>query len=277
MSPPRIEAHSVRRLVGSTLHNPSHTRGGARLFNQLLGALILANVVAVVIDTLPQLPLGLRTFLEAFEAISFAIFAIEYGARLWSCVEVVRFSDPVKGRLRYAVRLLPLVDLAVLLSYFAPFDLRFLRLIRIVRLLRVLHLQHYEQPLKAIGGALSARKPMLVVALVAMFMLMFFSAAGMYYIEHDTQPAVFSSIPAAMWWAVMTLTTVGYGDVIPLTPLGKVFAAIIATCGIAVFAMPMAIVTAAILDVRSGEAVDATAARPREDARSAPSSTAKDT
>ena len=152
--------------------------------------------------------------------------------------------------------MLALVDLAVLLSYFAPFDLRFLwlmRIVRLLRLLRVLHLQEYEKPVKAIGAAIAVRKQLLVIAVVAMLMLMFFAAAGMYYIERGVQPKAFSSIPAAMWWAVMTLTTVGYGDVISATPLGKFFAALIATGGIAVFAMPMAIITAAILEVDARE------------------------
>lgn len=239
----------LRHRCGVALHTPSQSHGWGRRFNLLLSLLIFANVVAVVVDTLPTLSAETRSWLDAFEKFSFSLFALEYVMRVWTSVEVARYAKPMFGKFRYVVSVLALVDLAVLLSYFAPFDLRFLRLLRIVRLLRVLHLQEYEKPVKAIGAAIVARKQLLVIAVVAMLMLMFFAAAGMYYIEHDAQPKVFSSIPAAMWWAVMTLTTVGYGDVIPATPLGKFFAAVIATCGIAVFAMPMAIVTAAILDV----------------------------
>ena len=240
---------SARSRWGAALHHPSQSHGWARRFNLMLSVLILANVVAVVIDTMPSLSVDATAALDWFEKFSFSLFAIEYLVRVWTCVELARFSPPVRGRLRYMVGILPLIDLAVLLSFFAPFDLRFLRLVRIVRLLRVLHLQQYEEPLQAIGAAIAARRQLLVIAVVAMMMLMFFAAAGMYFIEHDVQPTVFSSIPAAMWWAVMTLTTVGYGDVLPVTPLGKFFAAVIATGGIAVFAMPMAIVTAAILEV----------------------------
>ncbi|TAG49979.1 MAG: two pore domain potassium channel family protein [Betaproteobacteria bacterium] len=108
----------------------------------------------------------------------------------------------------------------------------------------------YDKPLRAIGRSIRARRKLLVIAFVAMLMMIFFAASGMYFIEREAQPKAFASIPDAMWWAVMTLTTVGYGDVYPITALGKFFAAIIATCGIAVFALPMAILTAAILDVK---------------------------
>lgn len=241
---------TIRRSWGLALHEPAQARGWAKRFNQLLMLFIMATVVALVVNTIPDLDPGLRDALTAFENVSFVLFAIEYVARVWTAVEIPRYASAMSGRFRYAMRFLPLIDLLVLLSYFAPFDLRFLRLLRIVRLLRVLHLAPYEAPLKAIGRGIAARKHLLVIAIVAMMTMMFFSAAGMYYIEGDAQPKQFSSIPATMWWAIMTLTTIGYGDVFPITPLGKFFAAVIATCGISVFAMPMAIITAAILDVK---------------------------
>jgi voltage-gated potassium channel len=252
----------VRRTWGLALHEPAHARGWARRFNQLLMLFIVATVLALVVNTIPDLDPALRDALSTFEDISFVVFAIEYAARIWTAVEIPRFAKPIAGRCRYVTRFLPLIDLLVLLSYFAPFDLRFLRLLRIVRLLRVLHLAPYEAPLAAIGRGIAARKHLLVIAIVAMMTTMFFSAAGMYYIEGDAQPKQFSSIPATMWWAIMTLTTIGYGDVYPITPLGKFFAAIIATCGISVFAMPMAIITAAILDVK----VDSPPQRKSDDA-----------
>lgn len=204
----------------------------------------------MVVDTVPELPPIWHAALGVFETASFAIFSLEYLARVWSIVEVPKFANPVTGRSRFALRFLPLIDLVALLSYFAPFDLRFLRLLRVVRLLRVLHLSEYDKPMRAIGRSIRARRKLLVIALVAMLIMIFFAASGMYFIEREAQPKAFASIPAAMWWAVMTLTTVGYGDVYPITPLGKFFAAIIATGGIAVFALPMAIITAAILDVK---------------------------
>lgn len=240
---------TLRHRIANVLHRPESPSALGRWVNRVLGTLIFLNVVAMVVDTVPSLPERWRDALALFETLSFVVFAIEYAARVWSAVEVEKFRKPVAGRMRYAARLLPLVDLVALLSYFAPFDLRFLRLLRVVRLLRVLHLSQYDAPMRAIGRSIRARKKLLVIAVVAMTIMIFFAASGMYFIEREAQPKAFASIPDAMWWAVMTLTTVGYGDIYPITPLGKFFAAIIATGGIAVFALPMAIITAAILDV----------------------------
>jgi voltage-gated potassium channel len=245
-----MNRNTLRHTWGLALHEPARARGWARRFNQLLMLVIAATVVAMTINTMPDLDPWVSDALTTVENVSFVVFAIEYAARLWTAVEIPRFARPIAGRFHYATRFLPFIDLLVLLSYFAPFDLRFLRVLRIVRLLRVLHLAAYEAPLKAMGRGIAARRHLLVIAIVAMMTMMFFAAAGMYYIENAAQPKQFSSIPATMWWAIMTLTTIGYGDVYPITPLGKFFAAVIATCGISVFAMPMAIITAAILDVK---------------------------
>jgi voltage-gated potassium channel len=241
---------TLRHRTANILHRPESPSALGRRVNLFLALLIFLNVVAMVVDTVPSLPRQWHDALAVFETVSFVVFAVEYVARIWSVVELEKFRKPVAGRMRFALRVLPLVDLLALLSYFAPFDLRFLRLLRVVRLLRVLHLTEYDKPMRAIGRSIRARKKLLVISFVSMLMMIFFAASGMYFIEREAQPKAFASIPDAMWWAVMTLTTVGYGDVYPITPLGKFFAAIIATCGIAVFALPMAILTAAILDVK---------------------------
>jgi voltage-gated potassium channel len=244
---------TLRHRTANVLHRPESPSTLGRRVNLLLALLIFLNVVAMVVDTVPTLPQTWHNALALFETVSFVVFAMEYVARVWSAVELEKFRAPTMGRLRFALRVLPLVDLLALLSYFAPFDLRFLRLLRVVRLLRVLHLTEYDKPMRAIGRSIRARKKLLVISFVSMVIMIFFAASGMYFIERDAQPKAFASIPDAMWWAVMTLTTVGYGDVYPVTPLGKFFAAIIATCGIAVFALPMAIITAAILEVNVDE------------------------
>jgi voltage-gated potassium channel len=244
---------TLRHHTANILHRPESPSVLGRRVNLLLAALIFLNVVAMVIDTVPSLPQQWHDAFAVFETVSFVVFAFEYVARIWSIVELEKFRKPVTGRLRFALRVLPLVDLLALLSYFAPFDLRFLRLLRVVRLLRVLHLTEYDKPMRAIGRSIRARKKLLVISFVSMMIMIFFAASAMYFIERHAQPKAFASIPDAMWWAVMTLTTVGYGDVYPITPLGKFFAAVIATCGIAVFALPMAIITAAILEVNVDE------------------------
>jgi voltage-gated potassium channel len=239
--------HKIRQIVFSVLHKPQPNNRWARWVNYFLGALIVLNCTAVALETVPDIYLGNELIFHWIETISTAIFMLEYGARIWTCVEQVRFSSPL-GRLHYAIKPLPLLDLAVIATYFAPVDLRFLRIFRLTRLLRVFGLTDYDQSLISVLHALSKRKHLLLVSVTMMLIAVYCTAATLYMVEHAAQPTKFSSIPETLWWAVVTLTTIGYGDVTPITPLGKLLAGASAIFGIGVFALPTAIMTAAILD-----------------------------
>ena len=133
-------------------------------------------------------------------------------------------------------------------TFWLPIDLRFLRVARIVRLLKVLKLEHFEDSLERISIGLRRRSALMIVAVAMMILCIYAAASLVYQLEHDAQPDVFTSIPATFWWAFETLTTIGYGDMVPQTTLGRLFAGMISIFGIGIFALPTAIVTAVIVE-----------------------------
>lgn len=241
-------ADKLRRRLFHILHNPSPSNPTARYVNYLLAALIVCNCSAVALGTIPELKQAYRREFFIFELVSTLIFSLEYALRVWVCVEQEKFSHSMRGRVRYMLTALPLLDLIVVLSFLLPVDLRFLRIFRISRLLRVLNLGNFDQSLQAVLHAIARRRTMLLVSIFMMLIAIYFAASALYIIEHAAQPDKFTSIPATLWWALITLTTIGYGDLYPITPLGKFIASIISIIGIGIFALPTAILTAAILD-----------------------------
>lgn len=245
----------IRRQLFHILHKPSPNNVWARYCNYVLALLIISNAAFVAVETVPSIGDTYRPYFFAFEVVSTGIFAVEYLLRLWVCVEQGRYSDPILGRLRYAKSPLPVLDLIVILTFFTSFDLRFLRIARIIRLLNVLNMQHFEHSIGRMGLSLRRRKELLIVAVSMMIICIYVSAACLYYLEHSSQPKVFSSIPATFWWAMATLTTIGYGDMVPITALGKLFAGLVSIFGIGVFALPTAIVTAAIVEAGASDKI----------------------
>jgi voltage-gated potassium channel len=237
-----------RKQLFHILHKPARQNPWARYVNYLLAALIVSNAALVAIETLPSIGAKFHSIFVMFEVASTSLFALEYLARIWVCVEQGRYAHPVFGRIRYALSPLPILDLIVILTFWSVVDLRFLRVARMVRLLKVLNLAHFEDSLQRVAAALSRRKELLIVAMALMVFCIYASAAILYQVEHNAQPNTFSSIPETLWWAMTTLTTIGYGDMVPITPFGKLCAGLISVFGIGVFALPTAIVTAAIVE-----------------------------
>lgn len=242
-----------REKLFNILHNPSAQNNLARYVSYVLVFLIVTNALCVALETVAWLWVAYKRLFIGFEVLSAAIFTVEYLARLWVCVEQPRFSDPVKGRLRYAFTPLPVLDLLVLCTFLTPFDLRFLRIARIFRLLKVLHMENFDASLRHIAIGLQKRKGLIIVSVTLMVICIYAASAVVYQLEHTVQPTVFTSIPATFWWGIETLTTIGYGDMIPKTPIGRLFSGFICIFGIGIFALPMAIVTAVIIEASAYE------------------------
>ncbi len=218
----------------------------------LLLLLIVSNVAALVIVTDDNIHSLSPGFFYYFELVSFSIFAIEYALRLWSCTENPQYAHPVTGRLRFAMQPLMIADAVAVISYFILFalptgmDLGALRALRLVS--RFARLGRYSPGLQALSAALSARRNELLGVVSVLAVLLVLASSLMYYIEQSAQPDKFSSIPATMWWSIITVTTVGYGDVAPVTPGGQLLAGIIALLGIGIFALPAGILGSGFME-----------------------------
>ena len=217
----------------------------------ILLVLILLNVIAVILETVKSLQLRFGTEFRVFEVISVGVFSVEYAARIWACTADPRYRQPIIGRLRYVSGFDGVVDLLAILPFYitlalpaAALDLRILRVLRLLRFARVLKLGRYSDSLGRMKRVIGARRGDLGVALAAVGVVLILASSAIYYVEVDTQPDVFTSIPAAMWWGISALTTVGYGDITPVTPLGKFLGGIIQLLGIAIFALPAGIIAA---------------------------------
>jgi voltage-gated potassium channel len=216
-----------------------------RVVAVFLMLLILINAVAVVLETVDDLNQRFGSIFYAIEIVSIAIFTAEYLLRLWAAPLDPRYAKPFWGRLRYAFTLMAMVDLLAILPAFLPLiftvDLRIIRFLRIFRLFRLFKMSRYVESLNSLDDVVRSKKEELVVTLVMITMLLLFSSSLMYVVETEAQPDKFPDIPSAMWWGIATLTTVGYGDVFPITPLGKLLGAFIALLGIGMFALPTGI------------------------------------
>lgn len=207
--------------------------------------LIVANVIAFVLETVDSLNQQYGAFFQTFELISLAIFSVEYLLRLWVAPLNPRYTGRFAGRIRYALTPMALIDLLAIAPAFLPLlfamDLRVVRILRIFRLFRLLKMGRYVESLNTMDDVIRSKKEELLVTTVMIATLLLFAGSLMYLVENDAQPDKFPDIPSALWWGIATLTTVGYGDVFPVTPLGRLLGGLIAFLGIGIFALPTGI------------------------------------
>ncbi len=223
----------------------------SRIESIFMFTLILLNATVVVLGTVKEIDQEYGAELHAFETFSVIIFTMEYVGRLWSCVVVEKYSHPMIGRLRFIVKPESLVDLLSVLPFYLSFltvDLRVLRLLRLIRIFRLLKLARYSTALVLLGEAFRSRRAELGVTLTLMLIVLIIAASLMYFFEHEAQPDKFTDIPTSMWWAVVTLTTIGYGDVFPVTPFGKMLGGVIAVMGVGFVALPTGIISVGFVE-----------------------------
>lgn len=230
---------------GHTEHFPS------RLFDYAMTVLILANLTCIALESVPSIAAAYGDYLVAFDMVSVAIFTTEYVLRLWVAMEhpLVRAQGPLLGRLRFAVTPMMLIDfIAIAPAYFAAafqVDTRALRLFRIARFLR---LARTSPALATLGLVIVNERRALAGTVLMILGLSFMSATAMHLAEGHVQPEKFGTIPDAMWWAITTLTTVGYGDAYPVTALGRMIGAATMVMGLGMFALPIGILSTGYLE-----------------------------
>ena len=234
----------LRKRIAELLEQDYHMDRASQTLNLLLILLITMNVVAIFLETVDPIHEQYQQAFWYFEVFSVVIFTIEYLARVWSSIDLVETHDasPVLGRIRYMLTPIALIDLIAILpfylSLYLTIDLRFLR---VLRLLRLFKLTRYSPALGALLDVVQKESEALLAAFVVLLTMLVISSGGIYLLENELQPETFGSMPHSMWWAIVTLTTVGYGDVVPLTTMGKMFAGFIGLIGIGMIALPAAI------------------------------------
>ncbi|MBU2887165.1 potassium channel family protein [Gilvimarinus agarilyticus] len=224
---------------------------GLSPFNWVICALIALSSTLAILETEPGVREGREALIHGLELVFSSVFLVEYIVRVWCCVENRHYRHPFKGRLAYLLSPAAVLDLLavlpLLLGVVGPQTLllRFVRLLRIVRLAKF---GRFSRAVHRINVAVRSRGYELSISMIIALSFMVFASILLYFVEGDVQPEAFGSIPRALWWSVITFTTVGYGDVYPITHLGKVLAGLTAIAGIALVAMPTGILASAFSD-----------------------------
>ncbi len=242
--------NAMKNTVYEILEGTSPFRRVSKTFSLLIMGLIILNCVAITLETIDRIYIGYQNLFNWLEIVSIGIFSAEYFLRVWSCTSSSDYKHPIFGRLHFIASPMAIVDLLAILPFYLSLfatDLRFLRALRLLRIFRILKLVRYSKALKTFGVIVVSKKEELIITGVLSVIVIFISSSFMYYFEHEAQPDEFSSIPDTMWWAVITLTTVGYGDTFPITNMGKIFGGAIAVVGIGMFALPAGILGSAFV------------------------------
>lgn len=241
-----VQAFCYRLLGPSRSHDKTDRLSLA--FDYLLITLIISNVAAMMLETIPAVHGQWHEELAIFDLISVGIFTIEYVLRIW--IAPLSPHPHKKGerrwnrRMDYILSPMAIIDLLAILPFYLStlffIDLRVLRLFRVIRMIK---LGRYSRSMQALMSVIRSEARTLLAALSVLLIMMVVAATIIYYLEHQAQPEAFSSIPASLWWALVTLTTVGYGDVVPVTTLGRVFGGVITLLGVGLYALPAGILS----------------------------------
>ena len=221
-------------------------------FINFIYGLIVLNVFAIILSSYKEVRNNFGELFYYFEVISVIVFTIEYLLRFWTADLDYKEGSAFHKRIKFSFSFYGLVDLFAILPFYLPlifpFDLRVLRILRLFRLIRIFKLGRISKSIRLIANVLRDTRAELSITIFVAFILLVLSSTLMYYFENDVQPDKFGNIGDALWWAVATLTTVGYGDVYPITGIGKVLSAIIALIGIGFVALPTGILSSAFIE-----------------------------
>jgi voltage-gated potassium channel len=241
------KAHVYEILESQILERPI-----GRYIAGTLILLILLNVIAAVLETDTAMFQTYGRLFDLFAILSVFVFTAEYIIRVWCCTENPLYSDPVRGRLKYMATPVALIDLLVIAPFLLlpllPLTHGTFQAIRFLRIFWILKISHYSRSLRTFGRVFSAKRGEIFMAFFIMLVLLILGSALIFFAEHDTQPDKFSSVIASMWWGIETMATIGYGDMVPVTPLGKFIAGIVALLGVGLFALPAGIFASGFIE-----------------------------
>jgi voltage-gated potassium channel len=242
---------AARRRLGRLFDDDLPPTRATHIFHVALAALILVNVTGVILESVDSVAERYSALLWWIEQVATVLFAIEYVLRAWACVEIHHgeYRHPLWGRLRYLRSFFALIDLvSVLPAILGVLGAGDLRTLRLLRLLRMLKLTRHATIFNLLWAVFREEARSIGAVLFILMLTLTIAASLMYMIESEAQPDGFSSIPAAMWWAVETLTTVGYGDLVPITVGGKILGGIVTIIGVAAVALFTSLITVSFID-----------------------------
>ncbi len=243
---------SLKKKIALYFDDERGNTVGDVLLEHFISTLIIINVIAIILESYNGIYDQYHLFFTYLEFFSIIFFTIEYVIRVWIADMIYPELSATKARLKYMTSFMGLIDLISILPFYLPFilkiDLRIVRVLRLFRLLRILKLNRHFKSLRIIRSVIVKTKNEIIVTAFLVFILLILASTLMYNIENKAQPDAFQNIGQALWWAVATLTTVGYGDIYPITGLGKLMSAVIALLGIGFVALPTGIISSAYID-----------------------------
>ena len=245
---------NAKAYIHYLLDNPTLEDRNARFVHIILASAILVNTIAVILYTVKSIAFQYGVILNLIMNTCITIFLIEYILRIWSCTQTTVPYRMITDRIRYAANIYLLIDLVSVLPLFIPVivpsDLAVIRFSRLISIFKLGRFTRYTSSLTQLKQVIRRKSEIIVIMLFFLVFVILFSSTIMYIVENHVQPDKFSSIPAALWWAVMTVTTVGYGDIIPVTTVGKIIASVITISGVLVLALPSAIMASGFIEER---------------------------
>lgn len=247
----KAHPHSVRAFLFVELEPTARPTSGLSRLNWVITALILLSSLVAILETEPIIMQRFGGQIEQIEILFGLLFSIEFILRLWTVVEGPTSLPNWRKRLQFLLSPASLVDIVVIVATLSPAILTnvvALRFVRLARILRLAKLGRMSLAMRRLKSAIHSRRYELALTIGMGIGLLVFGATALYLIEGELQPDKFGSIPRSLWWAVVTMTTIGYGDVYPITVLGKAVAAFVAVAGIGLIAMPTGILAAAFSD-----------------------------
>ena len=247
----------MKKGIFEVIRDDDTNHWAGNFFDAAIVAIIIVNIIVMILDTFTGLPEAEYQAFKIIEVVSVIIFTVEYALRIWTAPLLFPEMTPSRARFRYARSFMALVDLLAILPFYLPvvvrIDLRALRMVRLLRMLRILKMNRYTNALSTVGLVIKKKAAQLISSMLVVLVLMVMASILMYNIEYEAQPNVFQNAFSGLWWAVATLTTVGYGDIYPITVLGKILSAVIAIMGIALVAVPTGIISAGFIEGISTE------------------------
>lgn len=244
--------NKLRRSIYIQVEPTAWPKEGLSVLNRLTIAIIVFALILAILETEPTIGVTYSRIFNLVEGVLIALLIMEYCLRFWAAAEHKPHGGGWRSRARFFFSPSGMLDLVVIVTSLLPFfggNTIVLRLVGVVLILRLASLGGFSRALGDLFEAVTSRKYELLISLSLSLLLMVFGATAMWWVEGETQPEHFGSIPRALWWAIVTLTTIGYGDAYPITPLGKLLAGFVAVAGIGLIALPSGVLAAAFSEI----------------------------